>query len=248
MSLFRGTLTAFDAATGFATVRLDGSSPVSLTGVRASYAFGYAALIAGRKVIIDAGDHGDPADAVVIAVFSGSATPFPGEAMQPPKFQMVPDLSRYPFAIRYDNTADPAGAIWPAANRALFVPFEVDQPVTVANVLLNVTTSGGNYDVGVYDQAGARLWNKGAGAVPAAGVVIISVSPALVLARGRYFFAVVCDGTVAAIQRLSGAGASLGNAQMWGLRQQATAYPLPATATPAAPATLYIPTGALEFS
>lgn len=70
MALLRGTISSFDAGAHTATVRLDGSSPLALAGVRTARNIAAAEMSAGRRVIVDTGDHGNFADAVVVAVFS----------------------------------------------------------------------------------------------------------------------------------------------------------------------------------
>ncbi len=69
MVVYRGRIVAFDSNTYLATVRLDGSAPQTLDGVAVSRGLAAAALTPGRRVLVDTGDHGDPADIVVTAVW-----------------------------------------------------------------------------------------------------------------------------------------------------------------------------------
>lgn len=69
MAIFRGTLAAWDSVGFLATVRVDGSSAQSLTAIKTSRAIASADMAVGRKVLIDTGDHNDPADFVVTAVY-----------------------------------------------------------------------------------------------------------------------------------------------------------------------------------
>jgi hypothetical protein len=70
MAIFRGTLAAWDSGTFLATVRLDGSSAQALTGIKTSRAIASADMVTGRKILLDTGDHNDPSDFVVTAVYT----------------------------------------------------------------------------------------------------------------------------------------------------------------------------------
>jgi hypothetical protein len=70
VSIFRGTLAAWDSGTFLATVRLDGSSAQALTGIKTSRAIASADMVTGRKILLDTGDHNDPSDFVVTAVYT----------------------------------------------------------------------------------------------------------------------------------------------------------------------------------
>jgi hypothetical protein len=67
--LLRGILVSFDSGSWTAVVRLDGSAPQTLTGVAVSRALPSGEMVAGRRVLLAAGDHGDVADIVVVAVW-----------------------------------------------------------------------------------------------------------------------------------------------------------------------------------
>ncbi len=68
MAALRGTLVRFDRTDWIAVVRLDGSAPMELAGVAVSRALTAAEMVAGRMVLVDTGDQGDPADAILTAV------------------------------------------------------------------------------------------------------------------------------------------------------------------------------------
>ncbi len=70
MKLAKGTLKAFDSATYKATVQLAGSLPVWLEGVNVARNIASAELIAGRGCAVLFFDEGNPADAVLFAVFT----------------------------------------------------------------------------------------------------------------------------------------------------------------------------------
>lgn len=69
MAIYRGILLAFDDDTYRSTVRIDGSTPRTVTNVRTNR-LGASAFVPGRKVLLDTGDHGDPEDAVIVAVYA----------------------------------------------------------------------------------------------------------------------------------------------------------------------------------
>jgi len=68
--IYRGKLTAFDSGTYKATVRLDGSAAQTLSGIATSRAIPSAEMTTGRKVLVDTGDHNDPADIVLTAIWT----------------------------------------------------------------------------------------------------------------------------------------------------------------------------------
>ena len=70
MATARGTLDSFNATTYKAVVRLDGSAAMTLSDVRTSRAIPSAEMSVGRPVLVDLGDHGDPSDALVVAVWT----------------------------------------------------------------------------------------------------------------------------------------------------------------------------------
>jgi hypothetical protein len=68
MATLRGRLVRFDAATWRAVVRLDGSASMELGGVAVSRALPAAQMVAGRTVLVDTGEAGDPAEAILTAI------------------------------------------------------------------------------------------------------------------------------------------------------------------------------------
>ena len=68
MTILRGTLAAWLAPT--ATVRLEGSASQTITTDKKASNILAADMIVGRKALIDTGDHNDPADFVIYAVWA----------------------------------------------------------------------------------------------------------------------------------------------------------------------------------
>lgn len=68
MPVYRATLVTFDPATYTASLRLDGSQPQTLDAVNVAANIPPGELVAGRVLLLDTGDHGDVADALVFSV------------------------------------------------------------------------------------------------------------------------------------------------------------------------------------
>lgn len=68
MAIIRGTLAAWSSPT--ATVRLEGSAPQTITTDKKAANILAADMVTGRKVLIDTGDHNDPADFVLYAIWA----------------------------------------------------------------------------------------------------------------------------------------------------------------------------------
>ena len=68
MAVIRGTLAAWLAPT--ATVRLEGSAPQTITTDKKAANILAADMVVTRKVLIDTGDHNDPADFVIYAIWA----------------------------------------------------------------------------------------------------------------------------------------------------------------------------------
>lgn len=133
-----------------------------------------------------------------------------------------------------------AGAAWPAANRAIYIPFELDRPMLVTQMYtINGGTVSGNLDVGIYTADGTRLVNKGSTAQTGATAIQAFDITDTYLDRGAYFMALAMDNTTGQIFRLNPGGAN--DFLVWGGLQQASAFALPATATFAVNTTQYIP-------
>lgn len=70
MPLLRATIVSFNATAWTASVRLDGSQAQSLDGVKVARGIPAGDLLAGRRALLDTGDHGDAADVVLAVVFT----------------------------------------------------------------------------------------------------------------------------------------------------------------------------------
>jgi hypothetical protein len=146
----------------------------------------------------------------------------------------------------YTNNQFPsAGAVWPAANRAIYAAVMVERTCVAYRFGVRVTTQAGNLDVGIYDEDFNRIVSKGSTAVAVAGLQVIDLTASVTgtasptLKPGIYFLALSCSSATAAFQRASHNAEAL---RVCGVQQEGLgAVTLPAVGTPANPASAYIP-------
>jgi hypothetical protein len=69
MAVYRGKVVAFDSGAWTATVRLDGSAGQSLDAIAVARNIASGEMTAGRRILLDTGDHSDPADFVITAIW-----------------------------------------------------------------------------------------------------------------------------------------------------------------------------------
>ena len=116
---------------------------------------------------------------------------------------------------------------WPLANLAIYVPFYVNETLTVYEAGIGAgATAGGNFDIGIYTQAGTRLVSSGTTARTlsvwnTAGLTDTQLTP------GWYYAAMSADTT----NNYTGMLPAAGICESLGICEQATAFVLPATAT-----------------
>lgn len=103
----------------------------------------------------------------------------------------------------------------------------------------SVAGGTGNFDFGIYTLDGTQIYHTGSTASgTASSIQYVSVATPFVLPPGSYYMALVNDGTT---NRAWGIGGNLGTQRAAGMYQQATALPLPATATFATYGTAFFP-------
>ena len=139
--------------------------------------------------------------------------------------------------FRVANYATSAGTGAWTANRAVYLPVVVHQPLTLYSICVLVATQNGNVDAGVYNWRGTRIVSNGGVACGAAGTQTIDVADTA-LARGWYFLAFASDSATAVFYNSAASAVNINACQV---QQQASAYPLPATATFVAYATAILP-------
>ena len=143
-----------------------------------------------------------------------------------------------PNSIGWSNNA-PATSAWPSANLAIYVPVRVAHTCTVYKMATGCgATAGGNFDLGVFTWAGVKLVSTGSTARAASSEVVVDVTDT-VLAPGRYWLGMAANGTDNYFTVCAALNAGFG--KIAGMRQQATAFALPSTATFATNAQSLIP-------
>lgn len=165
---------------------------------------------------------------------------FPGIAQHP---AVISSLHREAWGVTafLSNTVAATSQVWPSANLAIYIPFAVEAPYHVRMVWWanGTTTIAGNVDVGVYGDDGTLLLSAGSTAQATATVCqSVTLGTEVLLSPGAYYMAMSSSSGTATFMQ---ANTTLRYVQTFGGAQQATALPLPATATFAAFAQARIP-------
>lgn len=127
---------------------------------------------------------------------------------------------------------------WPSANRALFIPFVISRPWRATQAVVGCgTTAGGNFDVGIYDYAGNLLTSSG-GIARAASSEVVAAFADVDLGEGLYYMAMAVSTTNT---MMASAPAQAGLLKCCGVKEMASAYTLPSTATFATVSSAYLP-------
>lgn len=140
-------------------------------------------------------------------------------------------------AVGMDNGF--AGAAYPAANTSLFFPIYVAQPFTVAQVWVNNGgTVSGNFDIGLYTEAGVKLFSAGSTAQSGTATIQQVNVTDYTIARGRYLAAFACDNLTGQFIRWNLAAVGL---RMCGAFEVAANFPLASPVTLASMTRGYCP-------
>jgi len=150
-----------------------------------------------------------------------------------------------PGLLSLGHTTFGSGA-WPAANRALLIPFVLPRHLTVYKAgWMNGGAVSGNADIGIYDAAGVLLVSSGATAkTPINTIQMVDITDTLLLGRSIHYLALVSDDTASfmRVNQIQGAYSGLG------CREKATSYPLPNSLTGTAQLTSgYVPLVFIEL-
>jgi hypothetical protein len=134
------------------------------------------------------------------------------------------------------QTNVPGSSGYEGANKAIYYPILVPTTCVIRRVWWangDTVSASYNIDVGVYATSGyapgARLVSSGSTAQGTASQVQFVDVTDTVLSPGQYWLAVTCSSVSATLFRASGYGAAVDAALRF---QEASALPLPATATP----------------
>lgn len=133
-----------------------------------------------------------------------------------------------------------ASGAWPAANRCMFLPFVVYQPLIAVKMgVINGTTASGNLDIGIVDDQQNRLVS--AGSTAQAGTTqlqVVDITDTL-LEPGVYYMALSMDGTTGTTGRWA---VPLGEARAMGILSQSLgSVAIPNPVTFAAAQDAYVP-------
>jgi hypothetical protein len=134
-----------------------------------------------------------------------------------------------------------ASAVWPAANRALYIPIMLPFRFNVRRLFVaNGATTAGDVDLAIYSLGGTRIVSLGAGQAQsgASAIQYFTLSPDILLPPGAYFIGMSASSGSATFIRSTPAAEDI---KEEGVYQQATAHPLPSSMTVAAPASAYVP-------
>lgn len=155
--------------------------------------------------------------------------------MRPPNPGVVmPVVSTWLYGPRYGTTAQGGGiasATWTSANRAIYVPIFLPEAVLAVKVFwFNGTSVSGNVDCGIYNESFTRLVSSGSTAQSGTSALQEANITDTLIPAGRVYLALALDNTSGHIMRAS-------QSTVWqkliGTALEASAFPLPATATPA---------------
>ena len=132
---------------------------------------------------------------------------------------------------------------WPTASQASLIRIRARRTMTITKLVWLAGTASGNYDIGLYDASGTRLWSKGSTPFPT-GLQTETVSPAVTVREGDDFYvAMVADNTTASMK-----GAAVASAELTKSLTGApvnlgvgSAIPLPATVALGSTAVLRVP-------
>lgn len=117
-----------------------------------------------------------------------------------------------------------------SANLAIYFPVIVEAPLLVRKIWThNGTSVSGNIDLGIYTAGGAKLYSTGSTAQSGTSAVqSVTLGTPFFLVPDLYYLAIAADNTTATV---FGTPHSNEDLRRMGLFTQATAFPLPATAT-----------------
>lgn len=117
-----------------------------------------------------------------------------------------------------------------AANQAALTRVKAPRALAITKLVWIAGTQSGNYDIGLYDAAGNRLWSKGSTASPVSGTITETVSPTVNIPKGSLFYvAVASDNVTATFRAITLASAEI-TKTLTGIPSAvavATAFPLP---------------------
>lgn len=165
--------------------------------------------------------------------------------MSIPKFLTSPYIVAATYPSGTLVTVTYATQVWQANNEARYLPAILPLTQVVSAVSIHCTTTGsGTFDLGIYDGT-TRLASLGSTSL-VSGINTWTLPTPMVFEAGKvYILAMSCSTTSATFVRTAHvvSNARRGSGPM----QEASAHPLPSTATPVNITTAYCPAFALTF-
>lgn len=132
-----------------------------------------------------------------------------------------------------------ASAVWPAANRAIYIPVLIERTVTITQMAAyNGTVVNGNVDIGICDLSNNRLVSSGATLQAGTSTLQVFNITDTTLSPGVYYWSLMSTSGTATFWRTT-VNVLVLNA--CGAGQEATGGTIPATITPVAAANSYLP-------
>lgn len=133
-----------------------------------------------------------------------------------------------------------ASAAYPAANRAYYIPFHLDEPILVTKLFCaNGATVSGNVDMGIYDSNFTRIVSIGSTVQAGTSALQAFDITDTLIGPGDFYLAIALDNATGTIY--NGTNPTLPVVQAAGILMQASAFPLPANATPVTSSATTVP-------
>ena len=132
-------------------------------------------------------------------------------------------------AVMIRGSSSPAGAAWPTAGLAIYVPVIVPRAIIVKRLwYANGNTATGNYDIGLYDASGAAIVRRGSTAKNTTPGEAVWDCTDTTIGPGLYYLALSCSNNTDTFYRWT---PTVPVATANGLLTETSAMPLPTTAT-----------------
>jgi hypothetical protein len=123
-----------------------------------------------------------------------------------------------------------ASAVFPTANKVLYIPFRIPTPVKVLQLyVVNGGTVSGNVDIGIYSRDGTKIVSSGSTAQASINVRQLFNITDTLLGRGVFYLGLTLSNTTGTFSR---SAIPLGVLQLMGCLTETTGgFGLPANAT-----------------
>lgn len=140
------------------------------------------------------------------------------------------DMRRSPIGSYRPRTGfvPASNAITWVADQAMFIPLTLDHPYPLTHLWwVNGTSVGGTVEVGIYSADGTLIHSESVTTAGASQVQSVALATPKLLPPGGYYLAITYSAATAALMGASSLSAL--NLRLFGMLQQSSARPLPAT-------------------